>query len=169
METGVPEQHRRGDHSKSVREYRSPITRDQSNFVDCLLRPEKQHVQPSSGTLSGEISGPGKPTIKFQQQVQLFRNQSKEVAFTPAEYAGLSVADPDLWWPYQWGEPNLYQLKLDFKLNDKDEISDSQSIDFGIRKINQGRDSDNNFPEIGSGGKFFFQVNGKRYLMPGGG
>src|SRR3989475_6906597 len=133
--------------------------------VYCDLR--NNTPKPVSGTLSGEISGPGKPTIKFQQQVQLFRNQSKEVAFTPAEYAGLSVADPDLWWPYQWGEPNLYQLKLDFKLNDKNEISDSQSIDFGIRTITQGRDSDNNFPEIGSGGNFFLQVNGKDYLIRG--
>jgi len=143
-----------------------PATSPALLTVYCDLR--NNTPKPVSGTLSGEISGPGKPTIKFQQQVQLFRNQSKEVAFTPAEYAGLSVADPDLWWPYQWGEPNLYQLKLDFKLNDKDEISDSQSIDFGIRKINQGRDSDNNFPEIGSGGNFYLQVNGKDYLIRGG-
>jgi exo-1,4-beta-D-glucosaminidase len=124
--------------------------------------------KPVSGTLSGEISRPGKPTIKFHQDVQLFRNQTKEVAFTPAEYAELSVADPDLWWPYQWGEPNLYQLRLDFKLIDKNEISDSQTIDFGIRKITQGRDSDNGFPEIGSGGNFYLQVNGKDYLIRGG-
>src|SRR5438067_5763187 len=143
-----------------------PATNPALLTVYCDLR--NNTPKPVSGTLSGEISGPGKPTIKFQQQVQLFRNQSNEVVFTPAEYAGLSVADPDLWWPYQWGEPNLYQLKLDFKLNDKNEISDSQSIDFGIRKITQGRDSDNNFPEIGSGGNFYLQVNGKDYLIRGG-
>ncbi len=143
-----------------------PATNPALLTVYCDLR--NNTPKPVSGTLSGEISRPGKPRIKFQQQVQLFRNQSKEVAFVPAEYAGLSVADPDLWWPYQWGEANLYQLKLDFKLNDKNEISDSQSIDFGIRKINQGRDSDNNFPEIGSGGNFFLQVNGKDYLIRGG-
>ena len=143
-----------------------PATNPALLTVYCDLR--NNTPKPVSGTLSGEISGPGKPTIKFQQQVQLFRNQSNEVVFTPAEYAGLSVADPDLWWPYQWGEPNLYQLKLDFKLNDKNEISDSQSIDFGIRTITQGRDSDNNFPEIGSGGNFYLQVNGKDYLIRGG-
>ena len=143
-----------------------PATNPALLTVYCDLR--NNTPKPVSGTLSGEITRPGKPTIKFQQDVQLFRNQSNEVVFTPAEYAGLSVADPDLWWPYQWGEPNLYQLKLDFKLNDKNEISDSQSIDFGIRKINQGRDSDNNFPEIGSGGNFYLQVNGKDYLIRGG-
>ena len=121
-----------------------------------------------SGTLSGEISRPGKPTIKFQQTVQLFRNQTKEVAFTPAEYAELTVPDPDLWWPYQWGEPKLYRLKLEFKADNKAELSDSQAIDFGIRKITQARDSDNSFPDIGTGGNFYLQVNGHDYLIRGG-
>ncbi len=143
-----------------------PATSPALLTVYCDLR--NNTPKPVSGTLSGEITRPGKPTIKVQQDVQLFRNQTKEVTFTPAEHAELSVADPDLWWPYQWGEPNLYQLKLDFKLNDKNEISDSQSIDFGIRTITQGRDSDNNFPEIGSGGNFYLQVNGKDYLIRGG-
>jgi exo-1,4-beta-D-glucosaminidase len=143
-----------------------PATNPALLTVYCDLRNNSS--KPVSGTLSGEISRPGKPTIKFHQKVQLVRNQTKEVAFTPTEYPQLSVADPDLWWPYQWGEPNLYQLKLDFKLNDKNEISDAQTIDFGIRKITQGRDSDNGFPEIGSGGNFYLQVNGKDYLIRGG-
>ena len=74
----------------------------------------------------------------------------------------------DLWWPYQWGEPKLYHLQLEFKVNHKTEISDSQAIDFGIRKITQGRDSDNSFPEIGGAGNFYLQVNGKDYLVRGG-
>jgi exo-1,4-beta-D-glucosaminidase len=142
-----------------------PATNPALLTVYCDLRNSSK---PVSGMLSGEISRPGKPTIKFQQEVQLFRNQTREVAFTPEEYPQLSVADPDLWWPYQWGEPNLYQLKLDFRLRDNTELSDSQAIDFGIRRITQGRDSDNSFPEIGSGGNFYLQVNGKDYLIRGG-
>ena len=73
--------------------------------------------------------------------------------------------DPDLWWPYRWGKPNLYQLQLQFRING--EVSDSQSIDFGIRKIVQKRDSDTSFPEIGTGGNFYLQINGKDYLIRG--
>jgi len=62
----------------------------------------------------------------------------------------------------------LYQLKLSFKVKDSDEMSDSTAIEFGIRKITQRRDSDNSFPEIGSGGNFYLQVNGKDYLIRGG-
>jgi exo-1,4-beta-D-glucosaminidase len=119
-----------------------------------------------SGTLFGEISRPGKKTINFQQNVSLARNQNREIVFAPNEFPQLSVADPELWWPYQWGKPNLYQLKLEFKVNGG--VSDSQAIEFGIRKITQMRDSDESFPAIGTGGSFYLQVNGRDYLIRGG-
>ena len=143
-----------------------PATSPASLTVYCDL--SNTTSKPISGVLSGEISRPGKPAIRFQQNIQLPANQTNEVMFAPAQYAQLAVADPDLWWPYQWGEANLYRLKLDFRTDDKRELSDSQAIDFGIRKITQGRDSDNSFPEIGSGGNFYLQVNGRDYLIRGG-
>jgi exo-1,4-beta-D-glucosaminidase len=122
--------------------------------------------KPVTGTLTGEISRPGKPVIAFQKTVTLLRDELREVALAPADFAQLSVPDPDLWWPYRWGQPNLYQLKLDFKINDQ--LSDSQSIDFGIRKITQHRDSDNQFPEVGPDGNFYLKINGRDYLVRGG-
>ncbi len=119
-----------------------------------------------SGTLLGEISRAGKPTIHFQKSVSLVRDQTQEVSLSPADVHGLSVADPDLWWPYRWGKPNLYHLKLEFRVNE--EVSDSQAIDFGIRTITQKRDSSNNFPELGGGGDFYLQINGRDYLIRGG-
>ena len=143
-----------------------PATNPASLTVYCDL--SNNTSRPVSGTLAGEISRAGKPTVKFQQNIQLFRNETKEIAFTPAEFSQLTVADPELWWPYQWGEPKLYQLKLDFKVDDANEISDSKAIDFGIRKITQGRDSDSTFPDIGTGGNFYLKVNDKDYLIRGG-
>jgi exo-1,4-beta-D-glucosaminidase len=122
--------------------------------------------KPVSGTLRGEISRPGKSSIRFQHDVSLARNQTEEIALNPAEIAQLSVNNPDLWWPYEWGQPNLYHLKLEFAIND--EISDTQAIDFGIRQITQKRDSDNSFPEIGNGGNFYLQINGRDYPIHGG-
>jgi exo-1,4-beta-D-glucosaminidase len=119
-----------------------------------------------SGTLRGEISRPGKPMIQFQHDVSLARNQTEEIALTPADIAQLSVNNPDLWWPYEWGQPNLYHLKLEFAINN--EILDTQAIDFGIRQITQKRDSDNSFPEIGTGGNFYLQINGRDYPIHGG-
>ncbi len=118
-----------------------------------------------SGTLFGEISRPGKKTVGFQKNIELLGNEAKEIALTPADIQQLTIADPDLWWPYQWGQPNLYELKLDFKMDGH--ISDSATIKFGMRKIVQKRDSDTSFPNIGKDGNFYVQVNGKDFLIRG--
>jgi exo-1,4-beta-D-glucosaminidase len=118
-----------------------------------------------SGMLSGEMSRPGKPSIAFQENVTLTGNETKEVTLTPADVPELSVNNPDLWWPYQWGAANLYQLKLDFEISDR--VSDSKTIAFGIREVTQGRDSDNSFPKMGKGGNFYLQINGKDFLIRG--
>ena len=140
-----------------------PSTRPAALTIYCDLR----NATPSSvsGTLHAEISRPGKQAIVLAQKVMLEGNEAKEVSFTPRGYSQLSVADPDLWWPYQWGEPALYQLRLEFTIDGR--ISDSSSINFGIRKVTQHRDSDNSFPKVGTGGNFYLQVNGKDFLIRG--
>lgn len=141
-----------------------PATSPAALVVYCDVSNHRE--KPVSGVLRGEISRSGKRTITFEKNVSLFGSQTTEVAFTPSEVTQLSVPDPDLWWPYRWGKPNLYHLKLDFVLDGK--TSDSQEADFGIRKITQHRDQDNSFPEIGSGGgNFYLQINGRDYLIRG--
>jgi exo-1,4-beta-D-glucosaminidase len=122
--------------------------------------------KPVSGVLHGEISRPGKQTIIFEKQVSLVANETKEAAFTTARSAQLRISNPDLWWPYQWGKGNLYHLRLEFTADGKN--SDSDEIDFGIRKVVQLRDNDVSFPNIGSsGGNFYLQINGRDYLIRG--
>ncbi len=122
--------------------------------------------RPVSGTLRGEITRAGKAPIHFEKTVSLSPGEIKETSVTSAEAAQLSLPDPDLWWPYRWGKPNLYGLKLTFTATGK--VSDEQAVDFGIRKITQRRDADNSFPEIGSGGgSFYLQINGRDYLIRG--
>ena len=122
--------------------------------------------KPVAGVLSGEITRAGKAPIQFQKNVELLRNENKEISFTPAEVAELRVANPDLWWPYTWGKPSLYQLKVEFRVGEA--VSDAEAIDFGIRKVVQKRDAEKRFPELGTGGNFYLQVNGRDYLIRGG-
>ena len=131
-------------------------------YCDLHNRSEK----PVSGVLHGEISRAGKSPIAFEKKVTLRPSEASEVAVTPSDVAQFSVSDPELWWPYRWGKPSLYHLKLDFIAEGK--TSDTQEIDFGIRKITQARDQDNSFPQIGSGGgNFYLQINGRDYLIRG--
>ena len=119
------------------------------------------------GRLLGQISRPGKPVVRFEQPVTLGPRESREVSFTPERFAQLAVSNPDLWWPYTMGQPNLYNLELKFLEEDGEAVSDRQSIRFGIRVVTQHRDKDEQFPEIGKGGNFYLQVNGKDFPVRG--
>ena len=140
-----------------------PATSPAALTVYCDLK--NSTADAVSGTLHGEISRLGKKSINFEQAVTLSGKQTKEIAFTAGDSAGLSVKDPDLWWPYQWGQPNLYILKLSFRTSSG--VSDFSNSEFGIRKITQHRDSDNSFPALGKDGSFYIQVNGKDFLIRG--
>lgn len=120
---------------------------------------------PVEGTLRAEITREGKPSIHVEQSVSLLAGQSREVSFSPREFPQLRVKTPDLWWPYDWGRPSLYHLSLQFISSGT--ISDSRESDFGIRQVTQHRDSDERFPEIGKGGNFYLQINGRDYLIRG--
>ncbi|MHA1299085.1 MAG: glycoside hydrolase family 2 protein [Candidatus Helarchaeota archaeon] len=70
----------------------------------------------------------------------------------------ISLINPKLWYPWDKGEPNLYQTEIELIKDEK--IIDSISDTFGIRKIEFLRTSDNpeHIPWI-------FQINGlKEYI-----
>ena len=123
-------------------------------------------AQSVNGMLKGTISRQGKPSIFMEQFVTLSPGENREVEFTPEKYPKLIVSHPDLWWPYTMGNPALYDLQLEFEQNKI--ISDDTHIRFGIRSITQHRDSDEHFPEMGKGGNFYLQVNGRDFLVRGG-
>ena len=118
-----------------------------------------------SGILRGTISRAGKPTIRFEQSVSLSPDEERQVSFAPDKYPELVVQNPDLWWPYTMGTPNLYDLRLEFLENH--ELTDVTQIRFGIRTITQHRDQDEQFPGLGKGGNFYLQVNGRDFLVRG--
>jgi len=118
-----------------------------------------------SGILQGTISRAGKPTIHIQQAITLAGGRNQEAKFSPEQYSQLVVNNPDLWWPYTMGKPNLYELRLEFVV--QNETSDATQIRFGIRTITQHRDQDEQFPGIGKNGNFYLRVNGRDFLARG--
>jgi len=119
----------------------------------------------AGGTLRGTISRPGKPTIKLEQSVDLAPGEEREISFAPEKFPGLAVTHPDLWWPYTMGDPALYNLRLEF--TEEGRLSDRNDSRFGIRSITQHRDEDEQFPEVGKGGNFYLQVNGRDFRVRG--
>ncbi|HET6733800.1 MAG TPA: beta galactosidase jelly roll domain-containing protein [Mycobacterium sp.] len=117
------------------------------------------------GVLRATVTRDGKPGIQIEQPVTLAAGEQREISFTPNEFAALTVQDPDLWWPYTLGEPNLYDLRLEFRQFNRE--TDASQQRFGIRTVSQHRDRDQQFPELGKGGNFYLMVNGKDFLVRG--
>lgn len=109
---------------------------------------------PVNCEIKGEIVGEG---ITFSKKVSLFRGEQKVVAFTPEEFAGLTIKNPRLWWPINKGNQELYELKLTSYVGGK--VSDESRIKFGIREIT----SDRNTPDASRQ----FYVNGKKIFIRG--
>jgi exo-1,4-beta-D-glucosaminidase len=119
-----------------------------------------------NGILRGTISRPGKPSIQIEQPVRLAPGEERQASFVPPQYPQLVITNPDLWWPYTMGNPNLYDLRLEFIENNQ--LSDASNIRFGIRSITQYRDNDEQFSNVGKGGNFYLKINGKDFLVRGG-
>lgn len=118
-----------------------------------------------SGVLRGKITREGKPDIELAKDVTLQAGETRAVSISPSDVKELNVKNPDVWWPYTWGEPNLYKLELAFDIAEK--ASDAASVNFGIRKITQHRDNGKLFPEFSDPSNYYLKVNGRDYLVRG--
>lgn len=96
--------------------------------------------------------------INFKQEVELLPFEHKKITFNPDNCNGLKIKEPRIWWPYLYGEPNMYTLNLSCDV--KGNISDNQHVDFGIRQVSN---------YINAFGAVGYIVNGKKVQIRGGG
>jgi len=113
------------------------------------------------GTVTGTITKPGSPTITFSKNVILNPNERREIAFDPMAYTQLHINNPVLWWPYQYGSPELYNLTVSFVANSQS--WDSKAIKFGVRQMTDYRTTVHGVSFAG------YKVNGVNILYRGGG
>ena len=142
-----------------------PLPRTDSARLTVYADVENLTDEPATGVLSGMITRAGKPSVHIEQPVSLGAKERREVSFQPQDFPQLVIKNPDLWWPYTMGKPDLYDLQLEFRESAK--LSGEAHIRFGIRTITQHRDQDEQFPAIGTGGSFYLQVNGRNFLARG--
>jgi exo-1,4-beta-D-glucosaminidase len=64
-----------------------------------------------TGTVSATVTPPsGGAPIKLQQSVTVAARTTKTVTFAPGAFGALTIAKPQIWWPYQMGAQPLYTL-----------------------------------------------------------
>lgn len=95
--------------------------------ANITLRAEVVNLSKESVTtnLKGAIKG---TDLRFEQNVDLKAGESKIVEFNNIEFK-----NPKLWWPNNYGEPNLYNLELTAEANNN--FSDRKQVTFGVREF----------------------------------
>ncbi len=87
-----------------------------------------------TGAVSATITLPGGGTpITVSQSVTVAAKSTQTVTFTPSSYSSLTLADPQIWWPYQLGAQPLYTLTT--AVSQGSTSLDSTSETFGIRTV----------------------------------
>lgn len=142
-----------------------PLPRTDSARLTVYATVRNTTGQQVRGVVAATITRPGKPDIDVEQPVTLAAGETREIGFTPDAFAPLTLQHPDLWWPYTMGPPNLYDLRVEFRQYHR--ATASTSLRFGIRTVQQHRDTDEQFPELGKGGNFYLTVNGRDFPVRG--
>ena len=109
-----------------------PLPRTDSADIAIQATVENVSDQPITGELTGGIDLEG-GAMAFIRPVTLAPHSTQLVSFDPKATPSLHLNHPRLWWPNGYGPQNLYQLHLSFRIGKQ--ISDTQEVSFGVRKI----------------------------------
>jgi hypothetical protein len=110
-----------------------PLPKTDSSDVTVETTVENVSDQPVAGEVRGTIEN-----IVFTRQVTLAPHATQQITFDASNTPALHIQHPRLWWPNGYGAQPLYKLHLEFRTGQsaaKSAISDSQDVNFGIRKI----------------------------------
>src|SRR5262249_12494138 len=80
---------------------------DLQSFKEARLTISATLVNHSNVAVSGRISGALDGGVSFAQKYSLAANESREIQFTPEESPELVIQNPPVWWPNNWGNPEL--------------------------------------------------------------
>jgi exo-1,4-beta-D-glucosaminidase len=103
--------------------------------------------------VKGNING----SISFEQKVHLMPREKKQITFTPADYPQLNVKKPRIWWPWQYGKPEMSRIELSMVVGK--ELSNEIAENFGIRQVSSVMIDDKKGRE--------FVINGKPIMLRG--
>jgi exo-1,4-beta-D-glucosaminidase len=117
------------------------ITADLENATD----------HPIQGALKARIG-----SIEISQNIALRPREGRSIAFRPTDFPPLNISSPRVWWPWQMGPQDLYELALEFVADGQ--VSDAEKVQFGIREVTSQLDAAHHR---------VFSVNGQKILLRG--
>ena len=136
-----------------------------SNLTSAALTVTAELNNPTSSSVTGTLSGTITPgNLTFSQTVTVPAGATKQlVTFSPSSFSQLNISNPALWWPANVGPQNLYRCDLKFTAGST--VSDTESFNFGIRKIESGLGA-----TAPDGNQYrWFKINNQSIMIKGGG
>jgi exo-1,4-beta-D-glucosaminidase len=132
----------------AIGKLRPPGSGDGADRADLTVRAELRNhgAAPVPVTLAGSVTGHGS-TLPINRRLTLAPGESRTVSVP------LSITDPAVWWPAQWGAQPRYRLTLT-ATPAAGTVSDGTALDFGIRDVRS---------ELTPAGDRRFRVNGRPF------
>ena len=131
---------------------------DTEDFSDADLEVrvtlKNNDAQPVSGNIVLALQDCGTCSVP----VELAAGEETIVAITPEQAANLHVENPRVWWSWELGSPELYDINVTFEA--EGQASDAMNVTFGIREIKS---------RLNEYGYRQFTLNGKEILLKGAG
>ncbi|HMD61403.1 MAG TPA: hypothetical protein VKG78_08225, partial [Opitutaceae bacterium] len=118
--------------------------------VEVLLR--NADPRPVSGVLTGRFGD-----AHFEKRVEVPAEATAVIRLDPSSVGALHLRNPRLWWPVGYGEPNLYDVHLQFDTA-SGVLSDSKSFRAGVRQFTYAEED----------GALKIFINGRRLVGRGG-
>ena len=129
-------------------------------FGDVFIRPRLNEDHSKARIIvSPDVRGAGDLRISFllnDPDGKILRQDNISVS----DSFEIDITNPELWWPFTYGNPSLYRLTLSL-VRGRQEI-DKQSFNVGIRSIKMLLED-----EITGEDRFGFIINGKKIFMNG--
>ena len=119
--------------------------------VTISMRLRNLDAKPVRGALRATFGD-----LTVEMPVTIDAESSREVVLSPATHSSLRIANPKLWWPVDYGDPNLYTVNISFV--EGTSVSDSKSFKVGVRQFTYSED----------GGVLKIWINGRRFIPRGG-
>lgn len=126
---------------------------DTQSLAEAWLTLETKLSNKTDQTVKGDLCGEFEGKT-FKHTVELAPHQEKVLRIDSSKESLFHLVNPRLWWCHDMGTPEMYHMDLCFKVDNK--VSDQQSVDFGVREV------ENYLTEEGYRG---FKLNGKKVLV----
>ena len=147
LERRLADRHRAGHHRRSIRENDAAAAGHQqrrrvASMSPCTITTAQASERNAARSLR-------RHDLRTSGDAGAFREPGRSTSL-------LHLQNPKLWWPIGYGEPNLYDVEVNFETGGA--VSDSKSFKAGVRQFTYSEE----------GGALKIWINGRRFIARGG-